>query len=245
MALIRQATAKTMAREAVVLDLGDLAAQGELLKTRARAEADQIVAAARAERERLLSGAAEQGRKEGFARGHEEGRRAGAEQGRREAIAASDEALRGLEEAWLGALASFEADRDRMLLEGRQEVVRVAALVAELVTKRALALDPSVVADQLGAVLAMVVRPTRLTVSVHPEDEAIVRDALPGLAAKLAGASHVEFIGDASLERGSCVARSGSGGVIDASIGTQLERIAEVLLPATNAPDERGPGEAP
>ena len=37
--------------------------------------------------------------------------------------------------------------------------------------------------------------------------------------------------GDPKLERGSCIARTPGGGVIDASIRTQLDRIAEVLLP--------------
>src|SRR5690242_59863 len=100
MALIRQANAKTMARDAIVLDLGDLAARGKLLKARARAEADQILAGATAERDRLIKGAAEEGRREGLAKGLEEGRKQGVESGRKEALASHDGALKKLEAAW-------------------------------------------------------------------------------------------------------------------------------------------------
>lgn len=247
MALIRQANAKAMARDAIVLDLGDLAAQGELLKARARAEADQIVAESRAERKRLLDGAAEEGRREGLARGLEEGRKQGADAGKKEAIAAQRETLSKLESAWGAALAAFESSRDQMLLEAKEDIVKLAAIVAELVTKRAMVLEPSRVADQLGAVLGLLSRATRLVVSVHPDDESILREALPALAATLPAATHVEFATDPALERGSCVARSGSGGVIDASIRTQLQRISETLVPnpapVPEAPS--GAGEAP
>lgn len=235
MALIRQADARTMARDAVVLDLGDLVAQGELLKARNRAEADQILAEARAERERLLKGAAEEGRREGLARGLEEGQKQGRAAGRAEAVKEHQQALANLQEAWGAALGLFDADRDRMLMEARHDVVRLAALVAEMVTKRALALEPARVADQLAAVLSLITRPSRLTVTLHPDDEALAREALPALSAKFEGAKHAELVPDASMERGSCVVRNATGGEIDATIRTQLQRIVETLLPGGDA----------
>src|ERR1044071_6017219 len=117
MALIRQADARTMARDAIVLDLGDLAAQGELLKARARAEAERIVSDAAAERKRLLDGAADEGRRLGLAQGLEQGRREGIEQGRRESVVAESERLTKLQQAWLAALQTFESERERMLIE--------------------------------------------------------------------------------------------------------------------------------
>jgi flagellar assembly protein FliH len=239
MALIRQANASTMAREAIVLDLGDLALQGELLKARARADAQRIIDDAESERERLLKGAAEEGRREGLAKGLEVGRRQGEERGRAEALAAEGQRLRALDAAWQKSLATFESSRDAMQLEARHDILRLAAAVAEMVTKRAVALEPSRVEDQLGAVLVLLSRATRLTIAVHPDDEPLLREAFPAIAARLGSGPHVEFVADGSLERGSCVARTGSGGVIDASIRTQLQRIVEVLLPGET------PGYAP
>jgi flagellar biosynthesis/type III secretory pathway protein FliH len=230
-ALIRQANAKSMARDAIVLDLGDLVAQGELLKARARAEADQILAEARTERDRLRRGAAEEGRREGLARGQEEGQKQGRETGRAEAVALHRETLAKLQESWVGALAFFDGDRDRMLLEARLDIVRIASIVAEMVTKRALHLEPDRVTDQLAAVLSLIARPTRLTVAVHPDDEPCIREALPALTTTFAAAGHAELTPDPTLERGSCVVRTATGGEIDASIRTQLRRIADTLLP--------------
>jgi flagellar assembly protein FliH len=242
MALIRQANAATMARDAIVLDLGDLAVQGELLRARARADAERIVEQAKAERERLLKGAVEDGRREGMAKGQEEGRKQGQEQGRKEALAAEAQRLKALDEAWQKSLAQFEGERDRMLIEARQDIVRLAGAMGEMVTKRALALEPGRVEDQLGAVLALVSKATHLTVSVHPDDEPLLREALPRLGARLGSSTHIDFVPDSSLERGSCIARTGSGGVIDASIRTQLQRIVEVLLPEAtpDVPAESG-----
>jgi flagellar biosynthesis/type III secretory pathway protein FliH len=231
MALIRHANAKTMARDAIVLDLGDLAAQGELLKARARAEADQILERAKAERDRLYKGASEEGRREGLAKGEAEGRKQGLDAGRAEALAAERERLKKLDASWQAALTSFEAERDRMLLGARQEIVKLAAIVAEMVTKRAVSLEPDRVADQLGAILAMLAKPTRLTIAVHPDDEPLLKEALPSIATRLGSSSHVEFAPDPALDRGSCVARTSGGGIFDASIRTQLQRITDVLLP--------------
>jgi flagellar biosynthesis/type III secretory pathway protein FliH len=231
MALIRHANARTIARDAIVLDLGDLAAQGELLKARARAEADQILEHAKAERQRMYAGAAEEGRRDGLAKGLEEGRKQGHAAGKSEALAAETEKLKKLDAAWQAALGSFESERDRTLLDARQDIVRLAAIVAEMVTKRALLLEPDRVVDQLGAVLSLVSKSTRVAIAVHPDDEPILRDALPSVASRMGSGAHVEFTPDATVERGSCVARTGTGGIIDASIRTQIQRIIGVLLP--------------
>lgn len=242
MALIRQSLADTVARDAVVLDLGDLVRQGDQIRARARAEAERIVAEARAERERLLAGAAEEGRREGLAKGLEEGRKNGEEAGKREALAAAADRLKALEERWGAALAGFESQRDEMLLEARTDVLRLALLAAEKVTKRAIEMRPEAAADQLSGVLSLLTNPTRLVVAVHPDDVALVREALPALSERFASASHAEVAAADGLDRGSCVVRTGSGGTIDASIRTQLERIVRAVLPEEAAAGGPAPG---
>lgn len=244
MALIKHADARELAREAIVLDLGDLARQGEQLRTRSRAEAESIVAKARAEREQLLAGARDEGHRAGLERGLQEGRRQGIEQGRAEARAEAKASLDALSAAWTEALEAFAAQRDMMLLEARRDVLRLALLIAEKITKRTIRLDAGVVADQLAAVLALVTKPAGLTVAVHPDDLPRAREALPGLCERLARGSHVELIADESLAQGSCVARTAGGGVIDASIDVQLERIVAALLPGDDPDSSPTDGEA-
>lgn len=231
MAMIRQADVAVRGRGAVVLDLGDLGRQAEILKARARAEAERIIAEAKAERERLIAGASEQGRREGFAKGTAEGREAGRKEGSDAALAEHRPALEALEKGWGDALRLFESERDRMVLEGKRDVVALAAAVAERVTKRVVALDPAVVEGQLEALLELVLRPTRLKVGVHPQDMDRAKGALAGLCERIEAAKHVDLVPDETAGRGSCVARTGTGGMIDASVGSQLDSIVATLLP--------------
>jgi len=249
MALIRQTLANTVARDAIVLDLGDLVRQGDTLKSRAKADAERIIAEAKVERDRLLAAAAEAGHTEGLAKGLQEGHAKGEAAGRAEALAAAGARLKELDERWTAALAEFESNREGMLLEARTDVLRLALAAAEMVTKRAIQMRPEAAADQLAAVLGLLVKPTRLVVAVHPDDVAVLREALPGMSERFSSAAHVELVPDHGLERGSCVAKMGSGGVIDASVRTQLERIVKAMLPeggaqavtpqAVPSPDER------
>ncbi len=239
MAMIRQADVQSFTRDAVVLNLGDLLAQGEAIKAKARAEATGIAAAARQERERIMKGAREEGfalgKQEGVTQGLSEGRA----QGRAEGLAETKERLATLDASWTKAAAEFSAGKDEMLASARQDVLRLALAIAERVAKRAVSLDATLVNDQVAAALEQVGRATRVRVHVHPEDEPLVREALPTLASAVGGEGQVTLAGDAALSRGSCVVRTAGGGVIDASMETQLDRIVRTLLP-----DEGAQGEA-
>ncbi|MGD9689587.1 MAG: FliH/SctL family protein [Phycisphaerales bacterium] len=238
----------SLPKDAVVLDLGDLHRQGEAILAQARDRAGQIVAQARAERERLMATAAAEGRAAGHAEGLAEGRAEGRELGRTEALGEQRETLTRLAGAWTGVLERFVEQRERLLADGRREVVRLAAAIASRVVKRFVRLNPDVVVDQVGAAIAMVTRPARLVVAVHPEDRTMVEEALPAIAHAAQSARHVELVNDPALERGSCVARvldlvgadagagrgaagEAAGGMIDATLRTQLDRMVEALLP--------------
>lgn len=231
MALIRQAQSPDLMRGAIVLDLGDLARQGELLMAGARAKAEEIVRAAQSERARIVAGAAEEGRGAGTQAGREEGVRQGLEQGRAQAIEDFKARLGKVEQAWVEALSGFAMQRERLIEGARADVLDIALLAAEKVVKRALHLSPSLVIDQVGAVLEAVARPTESRIAVHPEDEPLVRAAMPALIQRLEAARHVHLETDATLERGSCVLRTPGAGEIDASIRSQLDRIVEAILP--------------
>lgn len=250
MAVLKLSNSADMLKDAVVLDLGDLRRQGEAIMAQARERAAAAIKAGEAERARLIADAAavghaqglEQGRAEGFARGLEEGRAAG--------LAERREALERLDRAWTESLGAFTAARERLLDEAGRDVVLLAARLAERVVKRAVALDPSIVQDQLRAVLGLVMRPSRVSIRIHPDDRALATDALPGIVAAMGTVAHAEVQDDASLARGSCVARlrgTGAGdglpgGEIDASIDTQLERLARALLPAVTDCDRADAG---
>lgn len=230
--MIRQANAATMAREAIVLDLGDMLRQGEIIKDRAREAAEKIVSDAKRERDRLLAGAAEEGRKAGHAQGLTEGRVAGEQAGRADALSEFRDRITKLDTAWSAALVRFEQERDRMLLEASQDVLKLAVRIGELVTKRSIEIHPEAVGDQLAAVLAQTAKSTSLAIRIHPDDRSLVQEALKGMNQAASSAKHIDLVDDATLSRSSIIATTAGGGEVDASITSQLERIAHGLLPA-------------
>ena len=252
MALIRNSSASTIAREAIVLDLGDLREQGERMVRSARAEAERIIAAAHTERARIITGASEQGQVEGYASGLETGRAEGREQAAAGAMTEYRERLAKIEQAWTGALSEFESSREDLVQGALRDIVRLATTIAERVTKRIIKLDPNVVEGQLAAVLAVIVRPTELVIRVHPEDRPGVTRALPALMAAMPAIRHVEIVDDPRVERGGCIATTrasadsgeAGGGEIDASISTQLDRLVETLLPQGVSAADGPSGEA-
>jgi len=238
MALIKHANSHDITRDAIVLDLGDLSRQGQILVESARARADQLLAEAKAERGRIVAGAAEKGHAQGMAKGIAEGRLKGQEDGRAAATTERRTQIEQLEAAWNAALTQFSARREAMLCEAHVDVLRLATLIAQKIVKRVIAADPRIVEDQMRAVLATVTRPTELAIRVSPSDLEVARGSLPGLLAAFEAVSNATVEGDPALSPGSCVATTRGtsvdalgGGEINASIDDQLSRIVEALLP--------------
>lgn len=234
MGLIRRPDIQQMARAALVMNLGDIAREGERAVVSARAEAERILADARTERDALVKGAIEEARKLGMEKGLEEGRKRGVEEGRKEAFEAANAELAKLQSAWEAGAGAFEATRGQMLAALRRDALALAVMLAERVVRRAIEVDEGVVVRQLEAALEMIARATRIVVAVHPEDEALIREALPRVVAKFSDVTHAEIARDAGIERGGCVVRTDVGGVIDASIRTQIERLAASIGVETN-----------
>ncbi|MHC4446234.1 MAG: FliH/SctL family protein, partial [Planctomycetota bacterium] len=136
MAVIKNVHADRLAKQAVVLDLGDLGRQADRILGDARQEAERIIAAARADAQKLIDSAADRGYQQGHERGLREGREAGEHEGRARALEKFEPQLEKLINAWTAALNQWEADRGEMLLAAREDVVRFAVTVARKVVMR-------------------------------------------------------------------------------------------------------------
>ena len=235
MPIIRPKEAHGSRAEGLPLDLGDLRRRAELLQSQAREQARAILAEAHAERARILAGASEQGHAEGFARGLAEGTAKGEKDGAAKGLADMREQVTRVQEVWGDALAAFLDERERMVRDARHDLLRVAARVASMVTRRMVEVDGGIVGDQLADVISRVVEPSRLRVRVHPEDRAMAERVMPDLVRRLGESAHAEVIEDGALGRGSVVVQT-ERGEIDSSIDTRLARMVDALLPPP-APD--------
>jgi flagellar assembly protein FliH len=228
LALIKHSDSDVLAREAVVLDLGDLTRQAQQIIADAQDRAAHIIANAKQDRKRMINGAHEKG----FAAGHEEGVEAGhqegLEKGCAQALAEHGDRLELLEKSWKEALDRFDARRDKMLNDARIDVLRLAMAIARRVTRRIIENDETTIQDQLEQALMHTLEPTRLFICVHAEDEALITASAPSLLSRFARSASAEIVTDESLSRGDCVVQTDAG-EIDARIDAQLDRIAEAL----------------
>ncbi len=248
MALIKRVDSSEMVRQAVVLDLGDLHRQAEILRQQASDEAEQIRADALTERERIISGVRELAQEAGQKQGYEAGLIEGREAGRAEAVEQHREELDQLIAGWSEALDQFESHRTNLLEHTRQDMLAFVIEIASRVTKKLVELDDTTALRQLEAALVLVIEPSRLVIETHPEDRSITESALPALLAHFANNTNARIVDSQDISRGSCILRT-QHGCIDATIEHQIQRIADCLLgcephPSADAPPPKPESQA-
>ena len=236
MPVLKQERALPQLKDAVVLDLGDLAAQGRRVIEAARERAVEILAEARREAEAMTAAGADAGR----AQGHAEGLAAGHAEGLKAGHAEAAEALRAASEPLCASLKNqLEAwDAQRRVFEDTalHDVLQLGVALGTKVVHRQVQTDPAVVGDQVAAALRGVLESTDLRLRIHPEDRPLLAEILPDLLAGMAHLNHVELVDDPAVGRGGCAVDLPDGGGVDAAIDTQLDRIVEALLPGAAPP---------
>ncbi|MEM1329314.1 MAG: FliH/SctL family protein [Planctomycetota bacterium] len=244
MGLIRRSDFESSARNALVMDLGDVERQGEHLRRLAREHAERVVAEAKAERERLLAGAHDEGFAKGLAEGDARGHAEGLERGRDEAFADWRERIDRLASSWEAMLEEFERRRADLLLAARQDALRLALSLAERVVRARIEHDPELAARQVEAALGALAEATRATVRVSQRDVEAVERMLPEILKRLDLGPSTELIASDEVALGGCVVTTPEGGRIDASIEAQLDRLVASLAPeqADEGQDQHGPG---
>ena len=229
MPIIKPGQSKTLLRTAVVLDMGDVEAHANRVLTDAHDRAARAVEDAERLARHLTANADQKGHAEGYARGLAEGKAEGARVGRDEACQQAQADLQALSERWLAAIEQWESRRERLHAEAREDVLRFAFALTERIIHRLVRVDPAIVRDQLTAALRLLSKPSALQVSVHPDDRAVIESVMPEVRASLGRSAHVHLHDDPAIERGGCVLAT-VGGYVDATITTQLDRMAEALL---------------
>lgn len=230
MPVIKQQTASTFVRDAIVLDMSDLRAQADRIRSAAEAEAQRILADARTKAAELATASESEARQKGHELGLKQGLEEGRKSGHAEALSRSAAQLAQIQKAWVDAAAAFDAQRDAMERQVADAVLRLALVFAEKVVRRTAAVDSQTVVRQLSDAISYVLRPCDVKVSIHPDDRPVLEQAMPQLLAGLANLKHMQLIDDDSLSRGGCVLAYGQGR-IDATIDTQLRRLVEMMLP--------------
>jgi flagellar assembly protein FliH len=180
---------------------------------RARQQGAELVAVAREQAETIAASAREQGFAAGYAAGIEKA----------EAAAAGLLAQAGETASAVGRF------RDETIAGAERELVQLALGIAEKVLQRSFELEPERVVDVLRGALRKTYSRDGLEVVCNPDDLRRLETAGPELAGTLGGLRDLRVVADRRIARGGVVVRTPAGDV-DATIDSQLERIAGLLL---------------
>ena len=234
MPLIRNQNARNVSSRAVALDMGDVRAEAESLIAAARAEVAEMHASARRDIEHERQRVFDESKARGFAEGREAGHASGLESGHAEALNQTvgpyAEIMEKLVPAWIEQFEQFGTERERLFEEARRDVLRFAVDIAARVVHRVVESDESVCIDQVREALQIIGRPSQVRLSINPLDRAVISDALPGILEQAALTTDLELHEDDQVTRGGCIVSTPQGAV-DATVETQVARIAEALVP--------------
>jgi flagellar assembly protein FliH len=176
--------------------------QGAALIEVAREQAEEIAA---------------QAREDGYRAGYDEGR-AQAERETRDLLQFAESAVREVSDT-----------RSRLLDENETALVELAIQTAEKILQAKLDLEPHRVTDVLRGALRKAYVRDRLQVVCNPDDLALIEDSEDALHAQVGTLKGMELIGDRRVQRGGVIVRT-AGGDVDATIGSQLDRLRAAML---------------
>jgi flagellar biosynthesis/type III secretory pathway protein FliH len=159
--------------------------------------------------------------------------RRGVEEGK---VAAREEMQAGFdkrvaeERARVDALmASFTAQALALHGQWERSTMQFAVAVAQLIVKREVLVDESIIIGQVRDALRHLVGVAKIKVRVNPRDEEILRSRRPEVLASSESVRDMLIETDEKIERGGCIIESESGNA-DARLATQLKAIELALF---------------
>jgi flagellar assembly protein FliH len=222
----------------------DIEAAARGILRRAREEAAEILSAAKIQADALRQSAHANGLAQGHAQGLEQGRAEGAKSGHDQALAQHGPAMAQLIKTLTTAAGQIEDQRDDLEAAGLREVIDLACAIARRITKRQALIDPAVMLANLTEAMSLAIHAADVRIALHPSQMQVLRGELPNLRLSWPQLKHVELSEDAAIAPGG-VRIFTTGGQVDATLDTQLDRIIAQLSPpdsATESPaDSAGP----
>lgn len=157
---------------------------------------------------------------EAFTRGHAAGVQA--------AGAAAHEQVARIAQALGDAMQAVQTHEQRWLGNVEENLAAIAVTIARHLIHRELSVDPSVVTSLVTRAVKQFPLERTISVRLHPDDHAIVQEALEASTLELPTTRDVHWHADAHIVRGGCLVE-GRERVLDGRIDTALERAYRTL----------------
>ncbi|MEI8195926.1 MAG: FliH/SctL family protein [Phycisphaerae bacterium] len=213
----------------IVMDLADLEQQAAQMLEKAQRQAQEILAAARADAQREGQEIRDQARKTGHQEGYEAGFQEGQAKGHDVAVTQAGEGFNALVARWSATLEKLQANLPMHLADVRVDLVKLALAIAAKVTRQEALRNSAVMQANVQESLALVTAGRSVVVQIHPDEFAVLEGYLPQLVERFRSINGIELKADPAIEPGGCVLAFGSG-EIDARLETQIQRIADELV---------------
>ena len=190
MALIKNTQAARIVKPGFQ-DLGDLKRQAEESLAQARGEAQRIIERSRVEGQARVDEAVRDGYDQSMQKGYAAGQAEGRDEGRTEVLSELSRQIGELLASWTKALETWESQRASMLLDAREDILKLAIAMGEKITHRVIETEPATVVDQVAEALALLAKPTAVTISINPADRSIVQSVLGDLVESMNLCTHI------------------------------------------------------
>jgi flagellar assembly protein FliH len=229
MPLLKASTAQQTRQSCIVMDLSDLEHEATQIVSKARAEADRILADARQSAGREATQIREEARAAGHAEGLQAGLAEGQKTGHDAALANTTPILNDLTARWSQALEILHQHMPAHAADARTDLVRLALAIAARVTHQEALKNKHVAESVVADALALAATSRTVSLHINPDEEPTLVAYLPALLEKLRTTASVALVPDPEVTPGGVITHFGHG-QIDARLETQLARIADELL---------------
>jgi flagellar assembly protein FliH len=238
MPLIKADQSVPLFKDAIVLNMSDVAVQAQQIRDSAQKTAQQVIAEAKARAQKVSDDHASEGYERGYADGYKKGQAEGLEHGTARghkeghalAVAESREQFEPLVASWTEAAKVWEAYHDKLDMDARDSVIELALRLAEKIIHRQLQVDQQMVVDQVTSALKAMTGATNLSIHINPDDRPVMDEVMPELHETFGQFKHMRVVADANVGRGGCILVHDHGR-LNATVETQLRRAVELLLP--------------
>jgi len=238
MAVLKAAEFNEATARKQMFNLNDIAEEGKAILDNARREKESLLRQARQDIAREHRQAREEGYRSGHEQGLQEGRKEGQEQALQEARQEFAENSAVVRESLEAIGAEFDRIKNELLWQSEQNVVALVLAIARKVVKQAGLFTRDVARENIKNALELLNTTTNVIVKVNPQDAEHLEKMNPDAASPFAAYSSVCFEKDETIEAGGCRLIT-EHGLIDGQLDTQIDRIAEELLTASDKKEPR------
>lgn len=218
------------AAQAKPFNMGDIEAHARRMLLKARQDADQLLAAAQEEAEKIKANAHIEGLASGKKEGLVQGKAEGLKQGKAEAFEKESKQLSELIMLMQQSMQQLNDQQQELMNRSEAEVLPLALAIAEKVTRRMGTLDPRVVEANAREAVRLVLSRHDIRIAANPGQRVLLEEVAERLKQQWPQLERITIIEDPSITPGGCRVTT-AGGEIDADLQSQLDRIARELVP--------------